>query len=147
MGQPWCRLSRHDPATDLKEVWTMRVLPTNRRQFLQGLTAAGLAAFTTEGVFAQRLVETAALGEGPFTGQAPARHRQRSADRQRRDHAGRGRDHASHRPRADQAGQPMRNAFVEIWQVDNRAPTFTREDDSRSATTRISGLRPLPERR
>ena len=38
----------------------------DRRRFLQGLTAAGLAAFTTRGVFAQQLVETGTTTEGPF---------------------------------------------------------------------------------
>src|SRR5688572_32611412 len=37
----------------------------NRRRFLQGLTA-GMAAFTTPGVFAQQLTETATTTEGPF---------------------------------------------------------------------------------
>jgi hypothetical protein len=43
----------------------MRVDPANRRRFLHGLTATGVAAFAP-GVFAQQLAETANVGEGPF---------------------------------------------------------------------------------
>jgi protocatechuate 3,4-dioxygenase beta subunit len=38
----------------------------DRRRFLQGLTVAGIAAFTTRGAFAQQLVETGTATEGPF---------------------------------------------------------------------------------
>ena len=99
----------------------MRVQPTNRRQFLQGLTAAGLAAFTTEGVFAQRLVETAALAEGPFyPDKLPL-----DTDNDLliiNDAITPGVGDITHLTGRvlTKSGQPMRNAFVEIWQVDNR---------------------------
>jgi len=91
----------------------------NRRRFLQGLTLCG-AAFATRGVFAQQLVETATTTEGPFypdkmpldtdndllilnDGITPAVGQVTYLG---------GRVLTT-------AGQPIRNAFVEIWQVDN----------------------------
>jgi protocatechuate 3,4-dioxygenase beta subunit len=90
-----------------------------RRRFLQGLTL-GLAACTARGVFAQQLAETATTGEGPFyPNKLPL-----DADN----------DllivndaitpavgtitHLSGRVLTG-TGQPVRNAFVEIWQADN----------------------------
>ena len=99
----------------------MRVLPPNRRQFLQGLTAAGIAAFTTEGVFAQQLVETAALAEGPFyPDKLPL-----DTDNDLlilNDAITPGVGDITHLTGRvlTKSGQPLRNAFVEIWQVDNR---------------------------
>jgi len=91
----------------------------DRRRFLQGLTAAGLAAFTTRGVFAQQLVETGTTTEGPFYPDklpldtdndliilndaiTPAVGEI---------------THLTGRVLTT-SGQPVRNAFVEIWQVD-----------------------------
>ena len=90
-----------------------------RRRFLRGLTL-GIAACTARGVFAQQLAETAKTGEGPFyPNKLPL-----DADN----------DlliindavtpavgtiaHLSGRV-LTAAGQPVRNAFVEIWQADN----------------------------
>jgi len=92
---------------------------SDRRRFLQGLTAAGVAAFTTRGVFAQQLVETATTTEGPFypdklpldtdndliivnDAVTPAVGEI---------------THLSGRV-LTKSGQPVRNAFVEIWQTD-----------------------------
>jgi protocatechuate 3,4-dioxygenase beta subunit len=97
----------------------MRVQPVNRRDVLYGLTAAGIAAFTSKGAFAQRLVETATVGEGPFypdklpldtdndlliinDALTPAVGEI---------------THLTGRV-LTRSGQPLRNAFVEIWQVD-----------------------------
>jgi protocatechuate 3,4-dioxygenase beta subunit len=91
----------------------------DRRRFLGELTL-GLAALTTRGVFAQQLTETAPTGEGPFyPNRLPL-----DADN----------DllivndaitpavgvitHLTGRV-VTTAGQPVRNAFVEIWQADN----------------------------
>ena len=91
----------------------------DRRQFIRGLSALGIAAWTTPGVFAQQLAETARTTEGPFY-----------PDRLPLDtdndllivndaitpavgevtHLG-GRVLTA-------SGQPVRNAVVEIWQVD-----------------------------
>jgi protocatechuate 3,4-dioxygenase beta subunit len=98
----------------------MRVGPVARRQFLRGLTAAGMAAFTTKGLFAQRLVDTATATEGPFYPDklpldtdndllivndaiTPAVGEI---------------THLTGRV-VTKSGQPLRNAFVEIWQTDH----------------------------
>jgi protocatechuate 3,4-dioxygenase beta subunit len=93
--------------------------PLNRRHFLSGM-AVGIAAFSTPGVFAQELIRTPAQTEGPFY-----------PDKLPLDtdndlliindtitpavgeitHLG-GRI-------LDAKGNPIRNALVEIWQVDN----------------------------
>ena len=92
----------------------------DRRRFLTGLTAAGLAAFTTRGLFAQQLAETATTTEGPFY-----------PDKLPLDTdndliilndaitpAVGAITHLTGRV-LTKSGQPVRNAFVEIWQVDN----------------------------
>jgi protocatechuate 3,4-dioxygenase beta subunit len=96
----------------------IELLP-DRRRFLQAV-AFGMAAFSTRGLFAQELVETASMTEGPFypdkmpldtdndlliindaitpaTGEIT---------------------HLSGRV-LSASGEPVRNAFVEIWQVDS----------------------------
>ena len=90
----------------------------DRRRFLRGL-ALGMAAFTTRGAFSHLLAETATTGEGPFyPNKLPL-----DADN----------DllivndaiipsvgvitHLSGRV-LTATGQPVRNAFVEIWQAD-----------------------------
>jgi len=90
-----------------------------RRRFLRGLTL-GMAAFAARGALAQQLAETAPTGEGPFyPNKLPL-----DADN----------DllivndaitpavgvitHLTGRV-LTAAGQPVRNAFVEIWQADN----------------------------
>src|SRR5918998_5750093 len=99
----------------------MSVLPPrhDRRWFLQSLTV-GIAAFSAPGAFAQQLVETAATTEGPFYPDklpldtdndllilndaiTPA-----VGDI----------THLTGRVLSN-SGQPLRNAFVEIWQVDH----------------------------
>ena len=94
------------------------VLHQDRRRFLQVLTAGGLA-FTTRGVFAQQLVETGTTTEGPFYPDklpldtdndllilndaiTPAVGEI---------------THLTGRVLTP-SGQPVRNAFVEIWQAD-----------------------------
>ena len=94
------------------------VLYQDRRRFLQVLTAGGLA-FTTGGVFAQQLVETGTTTEGPFYPDklpldtdndllilndaiTPAVGEI---------------THLTGRVLTT-SGQPVRNAFVEIWQTD-----------------------------
>jgi protocatechuate 3,4-dioxygenase beta subunit len=92
----------------------------SRRHFLHGLTVTGIAAFTSTGAFAQQLVETASTTEGPFYPDklpldtdndllilndaiTPA-----VGDI----------THLTGRV-LTKSGQPLRNAFVEIWQVDH----------------------------
>jgi protocatechuate 3,4-dioxygenase, beta subunit len=98
----------------------MREGQRNRRQFLRGLTATGVVAFAAAGAFAQRLVETARLGEGPFY-----------PDRLPLDTdndllilndaitpaVGEITHLTGHV--LTRSGQPVRNAFIEIWQVDH----------------------------
>jgi protocatechuate 3,4-dioxygenase, beta subunit len=91
----------------------------NRRLFLHGLAAGPVAAFTAPGLFAQQLVETGTTTEGPFypdvlpldtdndlliinDGITPAVGEI---------------THLTGRV-LTKSGQPVRNAFVEIWQVD-----------------------------
>jgi len=93
----------------------------NRRQFLT-YSAFGTALTTTPGLFAEDLVRTAEVGEGPFYPDklpldtdndllilndsiTPAVGEI---------------THLSGRV-SDTGGKPMRNAFVEIWQVDSNA--------------------------
>ena len=95
------------------------VLHQDRRRFLQILTAGGLA-FTTPGIFAQQLVETGTTTEGPFYPDklpldtdndllilndaiTPAVGEI---------------THLTGRVLTP-SGQPVRNAFVEIWQTDS----------------------------
>ena len=97
----------------------MSIRDLNRRHFLHGLTAAGIAAYATPGLFAQQLVDTATTTEGPFypdklpldtdndlliinDGVTPAVGEI---------------THLTGRV-LTKSGQPVRNAFVEIWQVD-----------------------------
>src|SRR5688572_18502772 len=91
----------------------------DRRCFLHALTAAGMAAVTTRGAFAQQLVETGTATEGPFYPDklpldtdndllilndaiTPAVGEI---------------THLTGRVLTT-SGQPVRNAFVEIWQTD-----------------------------
>src|SRR5262245_27074362 len=93
----------------------------NRRDFVRNM-AFGVAAFTTPGLFAEALTQTARLGEGPFY-----------PDKLPLDTDN---DllivNNSITPAAGQithltgkllsaSGEPIRNAFIEIWQVDNKA--------------------------
>jgi protocatechuate 3,4-dioxygenase, beta subunit len=93
---------------------------SERRRFLQGLTAAGLAAFTTRGVFAQQLVETGTTTEGPFyPDKLPL-----DTDNDLliiNDAITPGVGEITHLTGRvlTKSGQPIRNAFVEIWQVDH----------------------------
>src|SRR5216117_1688751 len=99
---------------------TSSILPHNRRHFLRGLSL-GAALFTVPGAFAAELVRTPRQTEGPFypdhlpldtdndlsivnDGITPA-----LGDI----------THLSGRI-LDARGQPIRNALVEIWQVDNK---------------------------
>jgi len=93
-------------------------MQANRRRFLSGLTA-GAASLTAPGVFAQALSETASTTEGPFY---PDRmpldtdndllivNDQISPAVGEVTHFG-GR-------LLSQSGDPIRNAFIEIWQTD-----------------------------
>jgi protocatechuate 3,4-dioxygenase beta subunit len=93
---------------------------SNRRRFLQGIAFAG-SCWLTPGVFAEKLTETSALTEGPFY-----------PDRLPLDTdndllvindsitpAVGEITHLTGRV-LDATGAPLRNAFVEIWQVDNQ---------------------------
>ena len=98
----------------------MRVRDLGRRSFLHALAASGAAAFTTPGLFAQQLAETGTTTEGPFYPDVlpldtdndllilndsitPAVGEI---------------THLTGRV-LTKSGQPVRNAFVEIWQVDH----------------------------
>ena len=94
--------------------------PFDRRHFLHGLSAAGVAAFTTRGVFAQQVVETASTTEGPFyPDKLPLDTDNDLLIINDAITPGVGEiTHLSGRVLTP-AGQPVRNAFVEIWQVDH----------------------------
>jgi protocatechuate 3,4-dioxygenase beta subunit len=98
----------------------MSLPPLDRRRFLHGLTAAGLAAFTTRGVFAQQLVETGTTTEGPFyPDKLPL-----DTDNDLliiNDAITPAVGEITHLTGRvlTKSGQPVRNAFVEIWQVDH----------------------------
>jgi protocatechuate 3,4-dioxygenase beta subunit len=97
----------------------MDLRPLNRRRFLSGLTAAGMAAFTTRGVFAQQLAETGTTTEGPFyPDRLPL-----DTDNDLliiNDAITPGVGEITHLTGRvlTKSGQAVRNAFVEIWQVD-----------------------------
>ena len=91
----------------------------DRRRFLQGISM-GMAAFATPGLFAQQLTETASTTEGPFyPDKLPL-----DTDNDLlilNDAITPAVGTVSHLQGRllSAAGQPIRNAFVEIWQVDN----------------------------
>jgi protocatechuate 3,4-dioxygenase, beta subunit len=115
----------------------MIVSRLNRRYFLQGLTAAAMAAFTTRGVFAQQLVETGTTTEGPFyPDKLPL-----DTDNDLliiNDAITPAVGEITHLTGHvfTKSGQPVRNAFVEIWQVDHTGSTCTPAADSRAGSTR-----------
>ena len=95
---------------------------SDRRRFLQSLSAAGVAAFTIPGVFAQQLAEaqiTARTTEGPFyPDKMPL-----DTDNDLliiNDAITPGIGEITHLTGRviTPSGQPIRNAIVEIWQVD-----------------------------
>jgi protocatechuate 3,4-dioxygenase beta subunit len=98
----------------------MSIQPVNRRRFLQGITATGLAAWTARGAFAQQLIETASTTEGPFyPDKLPL-----DTDNDLlilNDAITPGVGDITHLTGRvlSSTGQPLRNAFVEIWQVDH----------------------------
>ena len=112
-----------------------------RRRFLQSLGAgAGMALFTTPGLFAETLKPTASTTEGPFYPDKMPLDTDNDlliindaitpAVGEVTHLAGRV---------LTTAGQPVRNAFVEIWQVRQQRPrTSTPAAASRPATTRTS---------
>lgn len=93
----------------------------DRREILRGGTALGMAAFSTPGLFAE-LVETAPQTEGPFyPDRMPL-----DTDNDLlviNDSITPGVGEITHLTGRvlDSKGDPVRNAFVEIWQVDNNA--------------------------
>src|SRR5438093_236000 len=99
----------------------MRVLEAflSRRRFVQGL-ALGAAAFTVPGVFAEELVRTPPQTEGPFYPDKLPLDTDNDlliVNNQITPAVGEI-THLSGRI-LDARGDPIRNALVEIWQVDN----------------------------
>lgn len=90
-----------------------------RRRFLQSLTV-GVAALSARGVFAQQLTETATAGEGPFyPNRLPLDTDNDLLILNDATTPGVGEiTHLFGRVRSS-SGQPLRNAFVEIWQADS----------------------------
>jgi len=90
-----------------------------RRRFLQGLTV-GVAALTTRGVFAEELVQTHPTGEGPFyPDKLPLDTDNDLLIINDAITPGVGEvTHLSGRV-LTASGQPIRSAFVEIWQTDS----------------------------
>ncbi len=92
----------------------------DRRRFLRSLTIAGAAAFTTRGLFAQQLVETARTGEGPYYPDKLPLDTDNDLIilNDSTTPAVGAITHLTGRLLSP-SGQPVRNAFIEIWQVDN----------------------------
>ncbi len=117
----------------------MTIAQLDRRRFLQGLTAAGLAAFTTPGAYAQQLIETGTTTEGPFyPDKLPL-----DTDNDLiviNDSITPGVGEITHLTGRvlTKSGQAVRNAFVEIWQVDQTGSTCTRADGSPPASIETS---------
>lgn len=93
--------------------------PLHRRQFL-GYSSFALAAFATPGLFAEELIKTPAFTEGPFYPD----HLPLDTDNdllivnEKLTPAVGEITHLTGKI-LTKSGQPVRNAFVEIWQVDN----------------------------
>jgi protocatechuate 3,4-dioxygenase beta subunit len=98
----------------------MRVRDLNRRSFLHGLAAGGIAPFSAPGVFAQELVETGTTTEGPFYPDALPLDTDNDllVINDAITPAVGEITHLTGRV-LTKSGQPVRNAFVEIWQVDH----------------------------
>ena len=117
-----------------------------RREFL-GLTA-GLAVFTTRGLFAQQLTETASTTEGPFyPDKLPL-----DTDNDLliiNDAITPGVGEITHLTGRvlSATGQPVRNAFVEIWQVDRTGSYIHTGGRQPTGNDReLPGVWPLPDR-
>ena len=92
----------------------------SRRSFMHGVAGGSLAAFTTPGLFAQQLVETGTTTEGPFYPDVLPL----DTDNDLliiNDSITPGVGEITHLTGRvlTKSGQPVRNAFVEIWQVDH----------------------------
>ena len=98
----------------------MLVHALNRRSFLHGLAAGSIAAFTTPGLFAQQLAETGTTTEGPFYPDVMPLDTDNDLliINDRITPAVGEITHLTGRV-LTKSGQPVRNAFVEIWQVDH----------------------------
>ena len=92
----------------------------NRREFLLSSVFAGSALFTTPGLFADELLQTAPVGEGPFYPDKLPLDTDNDLllINESITPAVGEITHLSGRI-LDSKGEPVRNAFVEIWQVDN----------------------------
>src|SRR5262245_43875623 len=93
----------------------------NRRHFVRNLTL-GAAAFTTPGLFAEALTQTARTGEGPFYPDKMPLDTDNDlliVNNATTPAAGQI-THLTGRL-LSASGEAIRNAFVEIWQVDNKA--------------------------
>src|SRR5262249_11538658 len=93
-----------------------------RRGFLGGLAGSAAAFFWVPRAFADELVRTPAPTEGPFLPGQPAADHDNGLliANHRIPPAGGTVTHLSGRI-LDARGEPIRNALVEIWQVDNNA--------------------------
>jgi protocatechuate 3,4-dioxygenase, beta subunit len=98
----------------------MRVRDLNRRSFLHALAAGGVAPFTAPGVFAQQLAETGTTTEGPFYPDVLPLDTDNDllVINDAITPAVGEITHLTGRV-LTRSGQPVRNAFVEIWQVDH----------------------------
>ena len=93
--------------------------PYDRRWFLQSLTV-GIAAFSAPGAFAQQLVETAATTEGPFyPDKLPLDTDNDLLILNDAISPAVGSITLLTGRVLSPSGQPIRNAFVEIWQTDS----------------------------
>ena len=117
----------------------------HRRQFL-GSMATGAAAFagasaffSVRGTFAEELVRTPRQTEGPFyPDKLPLDTDNDLLIINDAHHPGRRRGHSPDRPDPRRRGNPLRNALVEIWQVDNNGAYIHTKDPGATSTTRTS---------
>ena len=118
-----------------------------RRHFLRSLAVAGIAV-SVPGVFAQELVRTPRQTEGPFyPDKLPLDTDNDLLIINDRITPAVGEITYLSGRILDASGEPVRNALVEIWQVDrNGAYLHSRQRQQRPARQELPGLRPVHHR-
>jgi len=111
---------------------SLKNVNVSRRRMLQGFAFSSAALINTPGLFAEQLAATAPIGEGPFYPDKMPLDTDNDLliiNDSITPAAGKI-THLSGRILGP-AGQPIRNAFVEIWQVDNNGVYMHTEDMKR----------------
>ena len=111
----------------------------SRRLFLGTLSTA---FFTTRGLFAEQLLRTPELTEGPFyPDKLPLDTDNDLIIMKDHAHPGGRRDHPPDRPDPGATGTPVRNATIEIWQCDANAVYLHSADNGLTARSRTGTSR------